>query len=264
MPTRLRTSHTSLPGISALVDLATDHLVDQLQARQVGRHVFTFQLAVAQDRNAVRDRVGLIKEVRDKENRDALGLELTQCVEQASNLVFVQTGRRLVEDQDLPFVTKRARNRHHLLDRDRITRQGQRHVNRNVEHLEGDSCTFVHRRPIDDRTAHRETPDENVLCHRQIRAEIDFLINRTDAEILCLQHRSGLNLRAAEADIAAVRRFDAGQHLDQRRLSRPVLPHKGMNLPRKESDSDVLERNDTWKPLVDALHLEDWLFRHGY
>jgi hypothetical protein len=60
----------------------THHLVDQLNARQIGGQVFPFPLAIAHHCNPIRNCIGLIKEVRHKQNRHALLAQTTQNVEQ--------------------------------------------------------------------------------------------------------------------------------------------------------------------------------------
>ena len=263
MRRRILCSRSALARIGVLVDLPAHHLVDQLQARQIGGHVLAFQFAVAQNRDAVRDRIRLIQEMGHEENGNALGLELSQGFKQATDFVFIETGRRLVENQDLRLGAQGTGDGDHLLNGHRITRQRERHIGRNIQRFKRGTCALMHLWPVNDRSAHGKSTDVDVFRHREIRAEIDFLINRTDAEVLCFKHGRGLNLLAAEANFTAIGCFNARQDLDQGRLPCPILPHQGMHFTGKESDSDILERNDTRKPLVDALHLEDWLLRHG-
>ena len=49
--------------------LLADHLLHHLQPRELGERVLADQLAVAQDRDAVGDRVDLVEEVRDEQHR---------------------------------------------------------------------------------------------------------------------------------------------------------------------------------------------------
>ena len=60
-----------LGHVVELGQLAPEHLRDQLEARQLGRRVGPDQPAVAQDRDPVGDRVDLVEEVGDEDDRDA-------------------------------------------------------------------------------------------------------------------------------------------------------------------------------------------------
>ena len=51
------------------------------------------------------------------------------------------------------------------------------------------------------------------------------------------------NARSVDPDLAAVRRDDAGQQLDQRALARAVLAHDRVDGSRRERDRRVVERD---------------------
>jgi hypothetical protein len=50
--------------------------------------------------------------------------------------------------------------------------------------------------------------------------------------------------------------MDAGQHLDEGRLARAVLPHQRMDLARPQPERDAAQRRHAVELLVDAGELE--------
>ena len=62
---------------------------------------------------------------------------------------------------------------------------------------------------------------------------------------------------AVEADLTVVRRVDAGDHLDQRRLAGAVVADEPDDLAGVELEVDAVERLDGAEPLADALQREE-------
>jgi hypothetical protein len=81
--------------------LAPEHRGDQRLRPQLARAPFADPGAVAQDRDAVRHLVHLIKEVGDEHDGQAFAAQPAQHLEQLADLVLVQAGGRLIEDQHL-------------------------------------------------------------------------------------------------------------------------------------------------------------------
>ena len=152
------------------------------------------QLAVAQHRDAIGDRVHLVEEVGDEEDRQAFVAQPAQHGEQALDLLLVEARGRLVEDQHARLDAQRAGDRHHLLHRDRVARQQPRHVDVEVQAREQRARVGVHARPVDapqpGRAAARIAAGEDVLGHRQVRAEVDLLVDRADAQPLRRRRRA--------------------------------------------------------------------------
>ena len=80
--------------------------------------------------------------------------------------------------------------------------------------------------PRDQPEPARLAAERQVLGHRHRRDEIDFLIDRADAERPRLAGRADLDRVAVEADLALVAAQGAGHDLDQRRLAGAVLAHQ--------------------------------------
>ena len=106
-----------------IVELLAEHLGHELHARQLRDLVFADELAVAQDRDAVADGVDLLEEVRDEDDADAAGLEVQHELKELFDLLLVQRGRRLVENEHLALHIDRAGDGDHLLHGDGAARQ---------------------------------------------------------------------------------------------------------------------------------------------
>ena len=119
-----------------LVQLAADHLGDQLAARQVVDEILADELPVAQNGDAVRDLVDLVEEVADEQHGDAGIAEVADDGEQLLDFAAVQTRGRLVEDQHLGVEHHRAADRDQLLDRDGVAGEDRAGVDLQSEALE--------------------------------------------------------------------------------------------------------------------------------
>src|SRR6478735_7038029 len=60
-----------------------------------------------------------------------------------------------------------------------------------------------------------------------------------------------------DGDCSRINRVDAGQRLDQGRLSGPVLAHQRMDLAREKAKRNVLQRFDAGERDIDVRHLDD-------
>ena len=80
---------------------------------QVLRRVARFELAVADDDDAVRDALHFRQDVRAQDDR-VLAAELLDQLAHFRDLLRVQASRRLVEDQHIRVVNQRLRQAHAL------------------------------------------------------------------------------------------------------------------------------------------------------
>ncbi len=131
------------------LELAADHGLDELQLRRLGGDVLADELAVAQDRHAVGDLEDLLEEVRDEHDRDAVGAERAHDLEQLGDLVGVQAGGGLVEDQELGVDVDGAGDRDELLDRDGVRAELRLGVDVEAQAGQGLAGAPVHRAGVD-------------------------------------------------------------------------------------------------------------------
>ena len=100
-------------------ELATEHPAHQRKPRQFGRNKLADQRAVAEHRDPVANRIHLLEKMGHKHYAQALRAQLPHDLEQLPDLLLVEAGGGLVEDQELRAQIERACDGHHLLDRQR-------------------------------------------------------------------------------------------------------------------------------------------------
>ncbi|BDC42070.1 hypothetical protein PTKU15_53670 [Paraburkholderia terrae] len=93
---------------------------------------------------------------------------------------------------------------------------------------------------------------EDVLCHGEIRAEIDFLIQRLDTRGFGFERRGETHGFAREADFARVLLVYAREHIDERGFTRAVLAHQRMDFAGEKPEVDARQRLHAGKRLADA------------
>ena len=148
-------------------------------------------------------------------------------------------------------------DRHHLLDGQRVRAERRRDVEVEVEPGQQLGRAPAHLAPPDAAEAARLAADEDVLRHREVRAEVDLLVDRADPGLLRLQGTGEGDRGAGQLDLARVDVVHAGEHLDERRLAGAVLAHQRVHLAREEPEVDVGQRLDAGELLADPGHPQD-------
>jgi hypothetical protein len=92
-----------------------------------------------------------------------------------------------------------------------------------------------------------------------MRAEVDFLVDRADAEFLGMLRRSDGHLVLIDHDRTGIWLLDAGQYLDQCSFTCPVLAYQGVDLATLKGEINILKRLHTQKGLADAFHDHDFV-----
>ena len=111
--------------------------------------------------------------------------------------------------------------------------------------------------PVDAAAAARLVAEHHVLADREVRAEVDLLVDRRDAGVLGVGRGAEDALLARDRDGALVDGVDAGQRLDQRRLPGPVLAHERVHLAGAEDEVHAVEREDAREADGDVPHLDE-------
>ena len=190
---------------------------------------------------------------------------LRMTAKSCCRLVDGEARGRLVEHEHVGGRDhERPRDRRHLLDRDGVGAERAGHVDLDVEALQDLASPAVHPVPVDAAPAPRFATDQQVLGHRQVRAEVDLLVDGADPELLGVERRSDGDLLAIEGDRARVGSLDAGQDLDQGGLACAVLPDQRVDLAAGHREVDVAECLDAREGLVDAFHHDDVGVRFGH
>ena len=155
--------------------------------------------------------------------------------------------------------TTRALRRHRPADLDHLARRNRQVADaaigmqlRMVERRE-------HARGLGSRggtvvaaAAARLAAEQDVLGHREVVAEREFLVDQRDAG-LARRERTGRRIRrAADGHRAGVGTQPAGQHVHQRALAGAVLPHQRMDAPGTDRERDAIERPGRTEVLPDV------------
>ena len=97
---------------------------------------------------------------------------------------------------------------------------------------------------------------EDILRDAQVGGQVEFLIDRRDAQGLGILGAPDFNRLPIEEDLALVLGIGAGQDLDQGRLAGPVLAQQGMHLTFPDGEIHPFQRLDTGEGFANALHFQ--------
>jgi hypothetical protein len=84
-------------------------------------------------------------------------------------------------------------------------------------------------------------PEEDVLRDREVRREVQFLVNDGDSGRLRLRRISEVHLVSAKLDDTRIRPLRAGDDLHQGAFAGTVLAHDGVNRSLFHVKTDVLQ-----------------------
>ena len=174
---------------------AADHHGDDLFDRGLGGGHGTDVFAVAHDGDTVGDALQLVHLVRNVDDADALGLEAGDDGEELVDLGVVQRRRRLVHDQHARAVGQRLGDLDHLLAGNRQPADRGARVELEMHRGEDLGGVGIQLRLVEQQAAGlaRLAADEDVLRRRQVRHQVEFLMDDADAEILGLARRVDLD-----------------------------------------------------------------------
>ena len=143
--------------------------------------------------------------------------------EELFDFALGKRGTRFVHHDDARVARQRFRDFDELLLADRQPRH--RNIERNLEtQLAEHACRqFARRAFVEQTAAHRLGTERDVLRGRQLRHEVELLIDHPDAEPFGAARRVDMHLAAVDGDRARVGRLRARQDLHQRRLARAVF-----------------------------------------
>src|SRR6516225_6873736 len=99
-------------------------------------------------------------------------------------------------------------------------------------------------RSVDAASALRLMAEEKVLGDRQVRREVELLVNHRDAQTLGLDARRQRDRRSQPLNLACLTGHLAGQNLDDGRLPCSVLAYEPMNLSCAYVEASSLQDPD--------------------
>src|SRR4051812_36488845 len=244
------------PRAGGLGQLAAEHHPDQLESRQRRGLALADQATISQNRDAIGDLVDLVEEMADEDDANAALGKLTHDAKQDLDLMAVEARGRLVPDQHARREIDGARDRGGMLGRYRINSKRRGYVDVETEIREQGFRAASHLAFTHDAEAHRLPVEEQVLRHREVRQQIDLLVDGGNAGLNRRLGRAWRDLFAADPDDASIAREHAGDHLDQRGLAGAVLTEQRMDLAGAKREVDRLQRTHGAKALADPTHLQ--------
>ena len=225
-----------------LRELAAEHHPYQFDARQLSGHSFADQAAVAQHRDAIADFIDLVEKVGDEEDANSARGQLAHHREQNLDLVAIEACGRLVEDQHACRQVHGARDGSNVLDRDRIVAERCRYIDMQIKLRQQRGSATAHLGVTDQTKTGRLPSEIEVLRHRQVRQQIDLLIDRGDPGIERGPRRPCHDFGAAKPDNSGIALEHAGHHLDQRGLAGAVLAEQRVDLAGPQGEIHLLQR----------------------
>ena len=100
----------------------------------------------------------------------------------------------------------------------------------------------------------RLTADEDVLRHRQMGHQVQFLVDHADAKLLGSSGIGDLDFFAFDEDAAGVLRIDTGEHFHERGFAGAVFAHQRVHLARAQVEPRLAEGMNAGKALLDPFH----------
>lgn len=186
-------------------------------------------------------------------------LEIPHDTEEVLHLGRGERRRRLVKEQNLRLTGDRLCDLHQLLLRnaqipdDVVAVEVRRHLAENFVRV-GMHLFPVHQ----SQRGFRQTADIDVGRHIQMREQIQLLMDHADAEIKRLFRRfDPLEDLVSDGDRSPIRLIDAGQHLDQRGLSRAVFPHERVDFLGFQRKIHILQCFHSGEGFHDSLCLKN-------
>ena len=231
-------------------------------ARNIARHD-----ALPDHHDPVGDLEGLLHDVGDDDDADALARHVADHLQTASRLLDAERRKGLVEqdqlaapmDETIEFdgLALAARQMLDLGAQRRNGGAGRRH---GLGDLRFHRAFVEHRNAepaLGQFAAHEEIGDDV-----DIGAEREVLVDRLDAGALGLRRRLGQERLALEQHLSGRRLHAAGDDLDQRRLAGAVVAEKRHHFTLADREGDALQRFDGAIVLLDVVENEQG-FRHA-
>ena len=220
-------------------DHQLDHLIVGLAALGEGLDV----AAVPENRAIVGQFGNLVHAVGDVEDRQPLLPQHLQCLIDLGNVGGRQRRGRLVEDQHPRLAAERLGDLHHLAPRERqvLHQLVGMHI-RAAGTLQQFFGAAALRAVIDQSELPRRIGDADIVRHRQVGHQRQFLEHADDAGLRRLGGRLEARRLAQELHLAVVRLHDAGDDLDQRRFAGAVLAQDRVDAPGGTFEIHVVER----------------------
>ena len=184
------------------------------------------ELAVAEDRHTVGERLDLMHFVRDDDDRLAVVAHVAQYGEELVGLLRRENGGRLVKDENVRAAVE------NLYDLDRLL-LGDGHI---VDLLRGIHAEAVFVADLADlcrgcfEIELAGQTENDIFRRRQHIHELEMLMDHADAVVKGVLGGADDNFLSVDLDLALIREIDAGEHIHKRRLAAAVFAEQREDL----------------------------------
>jgi hypothetical protein len=252
-----RAAERDRAGGKLALQLATDHHLDHLVARDPIDGAFADVGAVTEHGHAIGDGEDLVEPVADVDDADPVSSQLGDDREQALDLMRREGGRRLVHCEDPGVEGERPGDLDELLLGGREILAWDVQIDRGIETPEqlGRSETFLG--PGDEAGPRRFLAEEDVLGGGEAGNEVEFLIDDRDASPAGVLRRSKASYVAVDDDAAGFGAIGAAEDSREGAFAGPVLAEQGEHLAALEGQVDAAQGPHARKGPDDAAHLEE-------
>ena len=123
-------------------------------------------------------------------------------------------------------------------------------------------CLFIHSGVIQQETLFHGSSHENIVHNRQLRNNVQLLIDTGNTGFPGLDRVAEDLLLAIHKNLALFGIMYTGQYLDQGRLTGTVLADQAMDFTRSDANRHAFQCNDTRKTLGNIFQFDD-ILAHG-
>ena len=203
------------------------------------------QLAVAQHTHRVGDGGHLPQLVQHHEDRDAVGSQAPQPLEERLGGGWCQESGGFVQQQDGGLGCQRPDDFQRLagLHGEVADARRQGRLAAHLGHVVLPALLEVDA-AVDGAASRPGGGQFERLGHGERRRQREVLVHHRQAGGLGGADIAGWDLPAGDLDVAGVGHLQAAQHLGERRLARPVLADEGVDAPGRQLEADVVQRPD--------------------
>ncbi len=215
--------------------------------------------AVPDDGGAVGDTGHLRQLVGDHHHGDAAFAQPPHEVEQVGGVVVVEGGGGLIENEQAHVFGQGLGDLHQLLLADAEVRHTGLRTDVQADLLKQFGGHLIGGIPVDYTAGSLLVAHEDVLGHRQVRAECQLLVDDDDAEGLGVADRAEFTDLAVVDDVAVIGTAgpDPGQHVHQGGFAGAVLAADGQDLAATDLQVDVIQGLEGAEGLGYVPHLQN-------
>ena len=206
--------------------------------------------SAAHDADAVADGAHLAELVADEDDREALGDETPQRLEEGFDLVRHEHGGRLVEDEEAAIARERLDDLDALLLADRELGHDGVRTHGDAEALGGLQHRPAGRVEVEAHTG--GAAQDDVLGHAHGLHEREVLRDHAYAGGDGVPWRADAHRAPVDADRAGIGTREPVEDAHERRLAGPVLAEQGVDLAARQREVDVIVGDEVAEALADA------------